>query len=177
MKTRTEICAQIKELNKQLEVIDNLIKVGVSEKNASYFQTLNDVYTFTSGYRMGEIVEYQVSGTTLFKDDRRKWYKNKKYKESHGSIIFNFSKKAIVKLCKLLKNYHDNEKMIDYYRDVLRVSETLKSFEQEKQLEQNKKLIRVYLDKRLVLYEEVRFLFKTAYNKELSVVFLKNAVI
>jgi hypothetical protein len=67
--------------------------------------------------------------------------------------------------------------MIDYYRDVLRVSETLKSFEQAEKIEQNKKLIRVYLDKRLVIYEEVRFLFKTAYNKELSVVFLKNAVI
>jgi hypothetical protein len=102
MKTLRELQKEVSNLQKELEMRQMLCAL-VPEKYAMCFKP---TYYIDSGYTMGETIHYICNGKEIYIEDNRKYYTGRgaKYKPTHGKIIINFTKKALLEYCKLCYN-------------------------------------------------------------------------
>lgn len=101
METRKELEAQIKSLQKELQLVETLVAFGVPEKYAICFKMPHRY----SNYSMGEVVIVEdKAGNVLAKDTSYLKYYSGKYagRETHGKSVFTFTKKTLTDYCRAL---------------------------------------------------------------------------
>lgn len=111
MKTLKELQKEVSELQKELEMRQMLCAL-IPEKYAMCFEPTR----LDSGYSMGEVIHYLCNGKEIYTEDNRKYYTGRgaKYTPTHGEIIVNFTKKALLEYCKLCYNIQVKEIRKDY---------------------------------------------------------------
>lgn len=101
MKTLKDLQKEVNDLQNELEMRTALCAL-VPEKYAMCFTPTR----IDSGYSMGETIHYICNGKEIYTEDNRTYYTGRgaKYKPTHGSILVNFTKKALLEYCKLCYN-------------------------------------------------------------------------
>lgn len=101
MKTLKDLQKEVSYLQKELEMRQMLCAL-IPEKYAMCFTPTR----IDSGYSMGEVIHYLCNDKEIYTEDNRKYYTGRgaKYKPTHGEIIVNFTKKALLEYCKLCYN-------------------------------------------------------------------------
>ena len=93
--TYKEMQQQVANLNKNIEIMDAVIKAGIPQSKAHYiFDFVGDMLVVSSGYSMGETVDINVNGERIIRIDQEKEYaKNCTWKANHGMVIIELTKK------------------------------------------------------------------------------------
>lgn len=93
--TYKEMQQQVAELNKNIEIMDAVIKACIPQSKAHYiFDFVGDMFSVSSGYSMGETVDINVNGERVIRIDQEKEYaRSCKWNANHGWVIFEFTKK------------------------------------------------------------------------------------
>ena len=93
--TYKEMQQQVAKLNKNIEIMDAVIKAGIPQSKAHYiFDFVGNMFRVTSGYSMGETVDIEVVGERVIRINQEKEYaRSCNWKANHGWVIINFTKK------------------------------------------------------------------------------------
>lgn len=93
--TYKEMQQQVAELNKNIEIMDAVIKAGISQSKAHYiFDFVGDMFSVSSGYSMGETVDINVNGECVISINQEEEYaRSCKWQANHGLVIIDFTKK------------------------------------------------------------------------------------
>ena len=135
MKTLKELQAEIEKLQKEEKTLTTLCGF-IPEKYAMCFKPTR----LDSGYSMGEVVVYICNGKEIYREDNRKYYtgRGSKYKPTHGEILVNFTKKALLEYCKFCYN--------------IRVKEIRKEYKERVEIGQDKReFLKKYISKNSIV--------------------------
>lgn len=135
MKTLKELQKEVDKLQNELEMRTALCAL-VPEKYAMCFNPNR----IDSGYSMGEVVVYICNGREIYREDNRQYYTGRgaRFKPTHGQILVEFTKKALLEYCKLCYN--------------IRVKDIKKDFQGERELGvQKKEFLKKYISKNSIV--------------------------
>ena len=93
--TYKEMQQQVAKLNKNIEIMDAVIKAGIPQSKAHYiFDFVGNMFSVSSGYSMGETVDIEVIGERVIRIDQEKEYaRTCKWNANHGMVIIELTKK------------------------------------------------------------------------------------
>lgn len=94
MKTYKNFESDFEKAKADMELLQNIVSVGISKKQAVYFNSIS----VSSNYNMGERTYLYVGDKLVHCNDERKFYiGHNKFIETHGKIVIRFNKRDFKK--------------------------------------------------------------------------------
>lgn len=94
MKTYKNFESDFEKAKADMELLQNIVSVGISKKQAVYFNSIS----VSSNYNMGERTYLYVGDKLVHCNDERKFYVgHNKFIETHGKIVIRFNKRDFKK--------------------------------------------------------------------------------
>lgn len=94
MKTYKDFENELEKAKAKMELLENIVSVGISKKQAVYFNAIS----VDSNYSMGKRTYLYVGDKLIHCNDNREFYASRnKFVEKHGKIVVRFNKKEFKK--------------------------------------------------------------------------------